>query len=126
MPRLSVGGGFSQLQQHARKLVGTLASEIRSRKDDLARIEAEYAKVVAIAGSRVATPVPKEAKRVNGKRTDWKQVLAKLPKEFKASDIRKTRGMKAKRPSEIFAGITRWIEGGAVKKKKRGIYLKTK
>ena len=116
--------GFSQLQEHARKLVAGLASEIRSRKADLVRLEAEYAKVVAIAGSRVATRVAKAAGRVGDGRIDWKQVLAKLPKEFKASDIRKVRGMNAKRPSELFAGITRWIDSGAVKKKERGVYTK--
>ena len=124
MPRRSVGG-FSQLQQHARKLVAGLTSEIRSRKADLAQLEAEYAKVVAIAGSRVAIRVTKTARSLTG-RINWSDVLAKLPKEFKASDIRKIRGMAAKRPSELFAGITRWIQGGAVKKKKRGIYLRTK
>jgi hypothetical protein len=34
-------------------------------------------------------------------------VLEQLPKQFKASHIRTVRGLKNKRPSEIFAGITR-------------------
>jgi hypothetical protein len=34
--------------------------------------------------------------------------------------------MKSKRPSELFAGITRWIDSGAVKKKKRGVYSRIK
>jgi hypothetical protein len=32
------------------------------------------------------------------------------------------RGLKSKRPSEIFAAITRWIDAGLAKRKKRGIY----
>ena len=36
------------------------------------------------------------------------------------SQIRTVRGLKNKRSSEIFAAITRWVEAGSVKRKKRG------
>jgi len=49
-------------------------------------------------------------------------VLNQLPKQFQASHIRAVRGLKNKRPSEIFAAITRWIEAGTVKRKARGAY----
>jgi hypothetical protein len=55
-------------------------------------------------------------------RINWRTVLGQLPKQFKASDIRKLRGLKDKRPSEIFAAITRWIEASLVKRKARGQY----
>ncbi|MGC1342763.1 MAG: hypothetical protein WA854_10570 [Candidatus Binataceae bacterium] len=45
-----------------------------------------------------------------------------MPKQFKASDVRGVRGLKGKRPSEIFAAITRWIDGGMAKRKSRGLY----
>jgi hypothetical protein len=68
------------------------------------------------------------AARGRGARTriNWGDVLDKLPKQFKASDIRSVRGLKDKRSSEIFAAITRWIEGGSVKRRDRGIYERTK
>jgi hypothetical protein len=56
------------------------------------------------------------------RRTDWGAVLAKLPKQFKAADIRKAPGMSERRSGEIFAGITRWIEAKQVKRKERGVY----
>ncbi len=124
MPRQSTSA-FSQLQQHARKLLVGLASDIRSRKGDLAQLEQDFEKLTGIAGLRAAVSAPKRV-RTTGRRINWSEVLAKLPKEFTASDVRKLRGMKAKRPSEIFAGITRWIDSGVVKKRKRGIYLRTK
>jgi hypothetical protein len=40
----------------------------------------------------------------------------------KVSQIRAVRGLKDKRSSEIFAAITRWMEAGSVKRKKRGLY----
>lgn len=129
---------FSQLQQQARKLLAGLAKEIRSKKTELARLEQEFEQVTGIAGLRGARPVIKGARTKNtagpfrvrtvgrGKRINWAEVLAKLPQEFKAADIRSVRGLKDKRASELFAAITRWIDSGAVKKKSRGLYLRVK
>jgi len=52
----------------------------------------------------------------------WREVLSKLPKQFKAVDLRKVRGLAQKKSSEIFAAITRWIEAKLVKRKNRGVY----
>ncbi|HZC45695.1 MAG TPA: hypothetical protein VE243_04420 [Candidatus Acidoferrum sp.] len=55
-------------------------------------------------------------------RVNWRSVLSALPKQFKASDVRNVRGLKGKRPSEIFAAITRWIDAGAARRRARGVY----
>jgi hypothetical protein len=63
------------------------------------------------------------ARGAGGKaRINWSAVLEQLPKQFKAGDIHKLRGLKEKLSSEIFAAITRWIEAGDVKRKERGLY----
>ena len=49
-------------------------------------------------------------------------MLEQLPKQFKAGDVRKIRGLNDKRSSELFAAVTRWIQGGKVKRKDRGLY----
>jgi hypothetical protein len=49
-------------------------------------------------------------------------VISKLPKQFTAADVRKVRGLAGKKSSEIFAGITRWIDTKLVKRKERGVY----
>jgi len=133
MPRKSASP-FSQLQQHARKLLAGLAGEIRSRKSELDRLEKEFEQLTGIAGLRgvargsrrpVTKPIP--ARRTGSrKRINWAQVLARLPQEFKAPELRKVRGLKDKRASELFAAIMRWIDSGTVKKKSRGVYLKVK
>ena len=61
----------------------------------------------------------------SGGRINWRDVLDQLPKQFKASNVRQVRGLKDKRPSEIFAAVTRWVEAGLVKRKTRGLYQKT-
>ena len=133
MPR-KTASVFSQLQQQARKLLAGLAAEIQSRKSELARLEQEFEQVTGIAGLRGIARAPRHGQakpaatpRAGGrKRINWSEVLAKLPQEFKASDIRKVRGLKDKRASELFAAITRWIDSGAVKKKARGVYMRGK
>ena len=40
--------------------------------------------------------------------------------------MRSVRGLKDKRPSEIFAAITRWIDAGNVKRRGRGTYERVK
>ena len=55
-------------------------------------------------------------------RVNWRNVLSALPKQFKAADVRNVRGLKQKRPSEIFAAITRWIDAGAARRRARGVY----
>ncbi|MGO9604623.1 MAG: hypothetical protein ACLQAT_14755 [Candidatus Binataceae bacterium] len=124
MPRRALSS-FSQLQQHARRLLASLANEIRSKKVELARLEQELEQLTGLAGLRGGTPAAARTRKAVG-RINWSEMLAKLPKEFKASDISGVRGLKSKRPSELFAAVTRWIDSGVVKKKARGVYLRTK
>ena len=116
---------FVQLQQQARKIITGLASQISSKKSELRLLEGQLEKLTSLAGLRGTRAAARRA-RVARTRIDWSQVLKNLPKEFQASNVRKIRGLKDKRPSELFAAITRWIDSGAVKKKKRGIYLRVK
>ncbi|HUY38213.1 MAG TPA: hypothetical protein VMV13_05250 [Candidatus Binataceae bacterium] len=81
----------------------------------------------AAAGAGRITAAPARAiasvrRGGGGGRINWREILSQLPKQFKASDVRGVRGLKGKRPSEIFAAITRWIDGGMAKRKARGLY----
>jgi hypothetical protein len=90
---------------------------LRKQEEQLGLITGESSgarKMPAVAASNGATP--------SHGRTDWRAVLTKLPKRFKASDVRKVRGLTNKRSGEIFAAVTRWIDSGAVKRKERGVY----
>jgi hypothetical protein len=139
MPRKSTGA-FSQLQQQAKKFLGGIAAEIRLKRAELALLEQQFEQATGIAGLRGRASLSKDARtkaigrpRKSGggnsrssRRSNWTEVLANLPKEFKASDIRKVRGFKDKRASELFAAITRWTDAGTVKKKARGVYIRVK
>jgi len=124
MPRgrrkgVTASSAFRQIQSQARALVANLRKEIHVRETELNRLKAEESKLSTLMG-RPATEAP--ARAVGRGRINWRAVLDQLPKQFKARDIRGVRGLKGKRPSEIFAAITRWIDSGLVKRKARGLY----
>lgn len=129
MPRRSnsgLGSAFQQVQQQARELLATLHKEIRAKEIELNRLKEEESQLSQLTG-RVAEAATAGRPARNGRsgRINWRAVLEQLPKQFKASDIRTVRGLRDKRPSEIFAAITRWIEAGMVKRKSRGLYERT-
>ena len=126
MPRRRQNGGaagsaFVQIQRQARSLLSNLRKQIRSKEIELKRLKEEELRLGGLTG-RAASAGSVGAGRG---RIDWRTVLGQVPKQFKASDIRRVRGLKEKRPSEIFAAITRWIEAGMVKRRARGQYERT-
>ena len=131
MPRTTTAGtsAFTQVQAQARELLARLRTDIRSKEAEVRRLRQEEAKLAALTGQPgMVTGNGNGAARGRGSRTriNWSEVLNKVPKQFKASDIRTVRGLKDKRSSEIFAAITRWIEAGAVKRRDRGVYERLK
>jgi hypothetical protein len=127
MPRRSnsgLGSAFGQLQQQARGLLGTLRKEIRAKEVELERLKQDESRLSMVTGRVPAQTGARggRAARTGGGRINWRVILSELPKQFKASDIRAVRGLGEKRPSEIFAAVTRWIDAGMVKRKARGLY----
>ncbi|HLW71051.1 MAG TPA: hypothetical protein VKS22_10560 [Candidatus Binataceae bacterium] len=128
MPRrksVQAGAPYQQIQQQARALLLSLRAEIRGKQAELERLKEEEMALDRLSGSvgAVASPSkPARRGRATGGRVDWSGILQQLPKQFKAADVRGIRAVVGKRSSEIFAAITRWIEGGAVKRKARGLY----
>ena len=127
MPRRSssgAGSAFDELQQQARGLLSALRKEIRAKEVELERLKEDESRLSLVTGGgpAPAAAAPAARNQSSGGRINWRTVLEQLPKQFKASDIRSVRGLKDKRPSEIFAAVTRWIEAGTVKRKTRGTY----
>ena len=128
MPRTSLGGvtsAFERIQRQARTVLGGLRGQIRAKENELQRLKHEEARLSnLLGGGGRAGQAPTAAAGGGGERgrINWREVLKQMPKQFKASDVRRVRGLKSKRPSEIFAAITRWIDAGLAKRKKRGIY----
>jgi hypothetical protein len=95
-----------------------LRKDIRSKESILSKLKQEEARL----GSLIGRGAGATRAAVSSGRVNWRTVLASLPKQFKAADVRQVRGLKGKRPSEIFAAITRWIDSGTAKRKARGVY----
>jgi hypothetical protein len=127
MPRRNgnaAGSALDQLQQQARALVIALRKEIGSKEAELKRLKEDEARLASLTGtvSTRAAGAPPAPARTTGGRINWSTVLEQLPKQFKAGDVRKIRGLKDKRSAELFAAVTRWIQAGTVKRKERGLY----
>jgi hypothetical protein len=128
MPRgrkSGTGSAFQQFQNQARALLVTLRNEIRDKEAELERLKSDESRLGMVTGKvSGATRAARSGGRGrrSGGRINWRAVLEQLPKQFKASDVRGVRGLKEKRPSEIFAAVTRWIDSGMVKRKSRGLY----
>jgi len=132
MPRRSGFGGvasaFERVQQQARALVSALQKQISEKENELKRLREEQSRLSQLVGASVGMrrgrPAGGGGAPTTGGagRIDWRVVLKQLPKQFRASDVRDVRGLKNKRPSEIFAAITRWIDAGLAKRKARGVY----
>jgi hypothetical protein len=114
------GSAAAEVQQQARALLQTLQKEIRQREEELAQMKRDASSLSGLAG--IGVRAVRTAAQAGSGRINWRQILEQLPKKFKASDIRSLSGLQHKRPSEIFAAITRWMEAGMVKRRERGIY----
>ena len=125
MPRRKAPRGatsaFRQVQQQARTLLVNLRKDIRLKEAALNRLKEEEARLGSLIGRGGGAKAPGGGPRG---RVNWRNVLSALPRQFKAADVRNVRGLKHKRPSEIFAAITRWIEAGAARRRARGAYEK--
>jgi hypothetical protein len=134
MPRRKIADTnsvFRQMQDQARTALQNLRKDIRAKEVELKRLKVEEASLGQLVGGSqrpAATNGARSSSRAaagGGGRINWGEVLDQLPKQFNASDIRTIRGLKGKRPSEIFAAITRWINAGSVKRRSRGVYERT-
>ena len=138
MPRrkgsASTASAIRQVRRQAGTVLAKLRKDIRAMEAELARLKHDEDLWERLAGRGSARGAVARAPRAasagggggggGGGRINWRSVLGQLPKQFKASNVRQIRGLKDKRPSEIFAAITRWIEAGLAKRKTRGVYEK--
>lgn len=140
MPRrkgsTSTASAIRQVRRQAGAVLAKLRKDIRAMETELARLKHDEDLWGRLAGGGSAGRAVARAPRAagggsggagggGGGRINWRSVLGQLPKQFKASNVRQVRGLKDKRPSEIFAAITRWIEAGLAKRKTRGLYEKS-
>jgi len=120
MPRI-YASAFRQFQRRARAALADLRREISARETELRELRDEEMQLARLAG-RAASSAPSAQHSAGSGRVNWRQLLVNLPKEFRTSDLRKVGALKYKRPSEIYAGISRWTDAGLVKRKERGVY----
>ena len=103
MPRgtvIQVRSVLRQVQGKARRVLKSLAQDIRAKESDLRRLRNDETKLAALA-RQLSASVSQSKRGASGKgggRINWRAVLEKLPNQFKASHIRAMPRMKDKRP----------------------------
>jgi hypothetical protein len=118
---------YKKIEAQAQAVLRQIQKDIREREKELTTLRDQEQKLESMFGKADGS-APSAARGGShrspgyGRRTDWGAILVKLPKQFKAADIRKAPQISRKRPSEIFAAITRWINAKQVKRKDRGVY----
>jgi hypothetical protein len=115
---------LDRIKRSAQRLLIDLRKDVQAKEAELRRLKDEESKLGALVGPATVRAMRGRARR--GGRINWRALLANLPEQFKASDVRSMRGLKNRRASEIFAGITRWMDAGLVKRKSRGVYARVK
>jgi len=108
-----------QLQQQGSRISRNLQRAIRAKEADLQRLRHEESELARLGGG--AARMRGAALSRTGRRINWRAVLERLPNEFKASQVRSVPGVENKLSSEIYAGITRWIDAGLIRRKDRGV-----
>jgi hypothetical protein len=93
MPRgtvIQVHSVFRQVQGKARRVLKSLAQDIRAKESDLRQLRDDEAKLAALARQLSASVSQSErgASGKGGARINWRAVLEKLPNEFKKSEPR--------------------------------------
>ena len=121
MPRReSSASAYEHVRQQAISALNRLRKDIHTVESQLTTLRKQEEQLLAMTGEVRAAA--SDGASAPGGRTNWRTVLEKLPKRFKASDVRGLRGLASKRSGEIFAAVTRWIDSGVVKRKERGVY----
>src|SRR5215469_13819965 len=99
MPRTSLGGvtsAFERIQRQAQSLLSGLQSQIRAKENELRRLLEQETHLSGLLGGAKGARKGRKAAPARatggGGRINWREVLNQLPKQFKASDIRKVRG----------------------------------
>src|ERR1700739_3207192 len=100
---------FAQFQKQAREVLASLRNELRSKEAELQRLKREEAQLAGLLGPGMngSTRAAAGASGKSDGRINWSSVLEQLPKQFRASDIRKVERVKDRRSSELYAAITR-------------------
>src|SRR5258708_35717832 len=105
MPRTkgsaTTSSAIRQVRRQASSVLAKLRKDIRTKEIELARLKRDEESLGRLAGRGAAAAgvarVPRAAGGGGGGgRINWRNVLAQLPQQFKASNVRQARGLKDK------------------------------
>src|SRR5580704_18726488 len=87
--RSQIDSAYLRIRDEAVGALRQTRAGIRARESQLEQLKKQEQQISGLLGLVRGT----ERRAASGQRTDWGTVLEQLPKEFKASDVRKVRGI---------------------------------
>jgi len=137
MPRPRRDDIFAPVKRQATRVLATLSQEIQKREAELRELISDansWRTALGLggralhvgngAGRQGRRPSAAPARRSTGKRLDWDQVLASVPKRFGVDHVMKHPGARAKGRAQIYPAFTRWEATKKIRRVGKGEYEK--
>jgi hypothetical protein len=137
MPRPRNDDIFAPVRRQATRVLTSLSQEIQRRESELRDLVSQANSWRAAlglggralhvgngAGRRGRRPSAAPARRSGGKRVDWDQVLASVPKRFGVDHVMRHPGARSKGRAQIYPALTRWEATKKIRRIGKGQYEK--
>ncbi len=120
------------IRMQAAKVVQQLERQIRSLEDELAQLRQQASTWRSLLGGGrgraqvgAARRLVSGARRTGGKRVDWNEVLASVPRRFGVQDVMRHPGAAAKGRAQVYPALSRWEKAKLIRRVSQGVYEKT-
>jgi hypothetical protein len=125
MPRGRKTDFLGSIQAQAAKVLHQLESRIERLRSEIAEMTAQadsWRRAFGGTGRRRGRPPGRSSG--GGKRVDWNEVLASVPKRFGVEDVMKHPGAAAKGRAQVYPALSRWELAKLVRRVDKGVYEK--
>ena len=98
------------------------AKTLTNLMDSIASREARPTGARLRASKKKGPPNRQSEKKHRVARINWRNVLARLPKQFKVSQIKALPGVRLGGPRELSAALNRLVQSGSVERRAPGVF----
>jgi hypothetical protein len=134
MPRGRKADIFGSIRAQAAKVLHQLERQIQSLEAELAQLVDQantWRNLIGGRGQqasrgpgRPGRPRGQRAQRSGGKRVDWNEVLASVPRRFGVQDVMRHPGAAAKGRAQVYPALSRWESAKLIRRVSQGVYEK--
>jgi hypothetical protein len=137
MPRGRKADIFGSIRAQAAKVLQQLERQIATLEGELAQLVEQSNTWRNLIGGRrqqasrgpgrpgrPGRPRGQGARRSGGKRVDWNEVLASVPRRFGVQDVMRHPGAASKGRAQVYPALSRWESAKLIRRVSQGVYEK--